>query len=221
MDDHLYTNALEVKNALVFIFGEHPWQNFDPKRIYRGTELDHQFLILFLFEVLPQFIPTGTIEFSGELHTKHGQSIELTNSSTKAISYIAKLHGATEFSMDEFVFTIPPMSDYNFKVEYTGRFARRSEAILTIQSKRCTLSSCNILSFKLSASPSKLQPIKTFNAESSVYAIPATLIKIDVKNIFPQNANFKVQIFQTTMKPAVESTASFLNQSVIIPSSPS
>ena len=207
-DEHKLTNALAVKKALVSVFGDAPWSDFKEKVIVDGSELDHRFLVLFLFQTLPFFTPKSEIEFNGQLHQQQTRCIEISNSSSKTAVYTATLVGAKEFQIQDTTFAVPPKSSYNFQITFKSRFARQSEGVVTIKTKKCILGSSNILSFKLFAVASILEPIQTVYAEAPLYSVPPLAVKVEIKNPFPEAANFRLHLSQFA---SFSKTAGFSN----------
>lgn len=78
--------------------------------------------ILQLFFALPHYIPEGPpIIFSCVLGEEVVKNIELTNPSSKPISYWVKKEGHSDFSLMVDEFTIEPKKPYDFKVKFTSR----------------------------------------------------------------------------------------------------
>lgn len=195
-DDQKLINAIAVKKALISLFGEAPWSDFNEKLIVYGSALDHRLLVLFLFQTLPFFIPKSEIEFIGQLHEHQTRFIEISNASLKSVVYTATLVGAKEFQIQETVFAVPPKSNYSFQIDFKSRFARQSEGVVTIKTKKCILGASSVLSFKLFAVAAALEPIQTVNAEAALYNVPPVVVKVEIKNPFPETANFRLHLIQ-------------------------
>ena len=52
---------------------------------------------LYIFQVLPHYVPKGTIYFKAQLGIPMTKSIELANPSKKPVSYTCSLYGSPDF----------------------------------------------------------------------------------------------------------------------------
>eukprot|EP00798_Chlamydomonas_sp_ICE-L_P019408 gene19408-26066_t len=57
-------------------------------------------LVAYLYQMLPQLVPKTTIDFYSRLGELAVKELELTNPSKKAISYLTKMDGFRDFSME-------------------------------------------------------------------------------------------------------------------------
>jgi hypothetical protein len=129
------------------------------------------------------------------MHETQTRAIEISNTSTRPITYSAVVTGAREFYIHDSSFTVPPKSTYSLRIDFKSRFARQSEGVIIIKTKKSTLGSSNIIAFKLFALAPTLTPNQTIFAEAPVYG-PPSIIKISVVNPFIESANFRLLLNQ-------------------------
>jgi hypothetical protein len=55
--------------------------------------------VVYLFQVLPHYVPKGSIYFKAHLGVPLMKSIELANPSKKTVTYICSLYGAPDFRL--------------------------------------------------------------------------------------------------------------------------
>ncbi|KAJ3084382.1 Cilia- and flagella-associated protein 47, partial [Quaeritorhiza haematococci] len=64
-----------------------------------STAFEMYLLLLFLYQTLPSFVPRETIEFHGHLNETIVREVELCNSGSKMLTYLAELEGSKDFAL--------------------------------------------------------------------------------------------------------------------------
>lgn len=133
----------------------------------------------YLYHHLPQFIPRAVVEFKGNLQEKVVKEIELTNSTTAAVSYSVQLEGSTDFALTEHMLHLDPKSTKKFPVTFTSRFSKPAEARLTFTSRRKTGSNqVSVMVFRLKSVVDRQKPLKIFDFELKVYHYQQLAIEV-------------------------------------------
>ncbi|KAJ3242207.1 Cilia- and flagella-associated protein 47 [Chytriomyces hyalinus] len=162
--------------------------------------LEVMLLLLFLFQTLPQFIPKGTVEFHGPLHQTITQEIELTNPSSRTLSYSSILVGSKEFEIHDTVpLTLGPRGQSNVAIDFCSRFSKPSKCQLRLTSKKMSLNNASILIFQLSATVDEPAPKKVYTLDAQMYCTPVSLIGVELTNPFKTRGNFSVSLKLTSV----------------------
>lgn len=111
-------NAIEFTNSMKELK-----LAFSPRacEIFHGKAHTLSLSLSYLFDVLPHYLPTATIEFSTTLHKPITKGITLTNPSKSEICYRAKYEGSNGFSLVQETFVIGPGQTGEFPVVFHAR----------------------------------------------------------------------------------------------------
>ena len=159
--------------------------------------LETFFLVLFLFQVLPQFDTKVIVEFNGNLLENVQKSIQISNPSTRHILYNPLLYGSKDFKLETEDIQVGPKSETLFQVQFKSRFTKTTSATLVLVSNNSSLNQCSVLVFSFVGTIQQMLPIKAFKIESPMYATPLATFQLNVTNLFDQKGNFKVSIRQS------------------------
>ncbi|KAJ3300030.1 Cilia- and flagella-associated protein 47 [Borealophlyctis nickersoniae] len=163
-------------------------------------------LLLFLYQVLPGYIPRGTIDFHGVLHEKMTRHIELGNTGGKSVTYLAELEGCSDFQIGRegdpsasgrsMAIQVAPKITTRVPIEFTGRFSRPAEGRLTLRSKKMGINDGAIILYDLVSAVEPSAPRKTFRVEAPMYATPPAVVNMEVTNPFSVKGVFQVVLKQ-------------------------
>jgi hypothetical protein len=90
------------------------------------------FLVL-LFHSLPYYLPRQTIEFKCMLDETVVKNIMVTNPTKKALTYLVKLEGMSDFSIENDSIMILPKQTGQFPVKFYARVSRPVTARITFK----------------------------------------------------------------------------------------
>ncbi|KAJ3017572.1 UNVERIFIED_CONTAM: Cilia- and flagella-associated protein 47 [Siphonaria sp. JEL0065] len=194
----LEANVKIVNGALKEVFKTSTFSLPVQQTIYAENPLENLLLLLFLYQTLPQFISKGAIEFHGALHASVTQGVELSNPSSRTLTYTATLTGDNEFCLpDGDVFTLNGRGQTHVGVQFTSRFSRNASGQLKLASKRMSLNNASIIVFDLAATVDPPVPKKIHTMDAQIYCTPPTQIGVEVTNPFNSKAVFRVSLIQS------------------------
>ncbi|KAM5291042.1 cilia- and flagella-associated protein 47 [Glossophaga mutica] len=163
--EQIFHNSLMIVNSLLEIgltMGIKATDICDPNPILMLM------FCVFLYEKLPQFIPKEVVVFNCTLHEAMMKTIEVRNSSCKAIVYKMTFMGrdATDFSlhMTKNVVTIPAGGHIIVTVLFTSRFLHPAEASLMLISKSKLEVGGTAMVFALKGEVHRFHPIVTIRS---------------------------------------------------------
>lgn len=199
-EDQRYSNCEKVISALNEIGMPTYFTSTDLARP-QGREC--LLFVLALYQGLPHYIPKAKIVFPCTLGEKVVKNIELTNpSANKSVSYWVKLEGSADYSVDgtEYI-TLSPNSSVSFPVSFQSRVTNPPQTAKLSFTHRPFEGSAiaSALVFQLVSNVHSRVSQATYEIETPLYK--AVQKEIEVKNIYPQDAEFSIQIFQKE-KPA-------------------
>ncbi|XP_036923682.1 cilia- and flagella-associated protein 47 [Sturnira hondurensis] len=155
---------------------------------------------VFLYEKLPQFVPKEVVIFNCTLHETVIKTIQVRNSTRKAIVYKITFIGrdATDFSlhMSDDVVTIPAESHITVTVQFTSRFLHPAEASLMLMSKSKLEVGSTVMVFALRGEVHKFHPIKTIKCKTACYQWKNITVK--VTNPFHTAGDFNVIVVESS-----------------------
>ena len=94
------------------------------------------FLVVYLYNWLPQLIPVSTVHFSGKLQEEQTRLVELSNPSNKALSYSIRLQGHPDFSIPSHSLTIDANGSAPCVVKCKPSAGRPQTSNLVLTSRR-------------------------------------------------------------------------------------
>jgi hypothetical protein len=175
-------------------------------------ELDVYFLVAFLYQALPQFVPKATIDFKGPLHDKVTRYIDISNTSSRSVGYQYYFASSADFSLDVADITatptnystpisassnavsIPARSSLKIPISFTSRFARSVKDQVTFKSKKMGLNNNSVLVFLLTGAVERMTPKKTFRIEAPMYCTPPVKGELEITNPFSVPGRFRVTL---------------------------
>ncbi|KAJ3013810.1 Cilia- and flagella-associated protein 47 [Thoreauomyces humboldtii] len=175
-------------------------------------------LLLFLLQTLPAFIPKTQVEFHCKLNETVQREIELTNPSTRPLTYICELQGFGDFTLittdsatagSGLPVTIPPKSTIRLPVEFKSRFCRPTQGNLVLRSRKMGLGCASVMVFDLRSVVQDAVPSKVVKIDGVVYATPPTSTEIEVVNPFAVKGRFKVELKESQHADSDNGPASF------------
>lgn len=90
----------------------------------------------YLFETLPRYISTTTIEYQTTIHKTITKSINIQNPSKAEITYRAKLEGSHNYTMQNDSITIAPGQNCDFNVTFSARTMKPQAGRLILSPQR-------------------------------------------------------------------------------------
>jgi hypothetical protein len=100
----------------------------------RGCNL--LYLVMYLYNFLPQLIPASTVQFSGKLQEEQTKHIELSNPSAKALAYSLRLQGHPDFSIPSRSLFLEPNGSASVAVTCKPTAGRPQTSNLVLTSRR-------------------------------------------------------------------------------------
>ena len=119
----------------------------------------------FLYEKLPNYISSATIEFSSPLHQSVNKKIKISNPNIKNIFYNASIIGpnANSFSLPNGnQIPLAPKASIDLVVNYLGNNLKSSVAYLILNGKKHASLVAETLVFTLNANIDELSPVVSF-----------------------------------------------------------
>jgi hypothetical protein len=182
-------NAIELTNCMKDLK-----LSFCPlaQEIVGGTQCTMATTVCYLYETLPHYLPSATIEFATSLRRMIQRSISLTNPSKTEIMYRAIIEGDNSFTIPKETMVVGPNQTVEFPVQFTPRTVRPVTARLSLIPSR----------------PRVVSPIATADGEgmsgrsvgrSPQYSAPVVVDLVSaVKLTDPdQSLEIEAQLYQT------------------------
>lgn len=202
-EEHRMENAKRIQEAMEKMGLEY---EIRPTDISQPIARDMFLFCLFLYQKLPSYVPKTTIEFKGSLDEEVIKQIELTNPSSKPITYTATLEGSSDFSVDATSVVLEPKgrdgSTIKFPVKFKPRFSRTVEGRLVFTSAGAGSANASTLVFLLKSQVSTSRAVVEHHIASSCYEPVTQTLKIT--NVFPQDCSFAVSLKVTHTPPAIQ-----------------
>ncbi|KAK7478911.1 hypothetical protein BaRGS_00029892 [Batillaria attramentaria] len=178
-------NALKVVNAMRYAGIDYDVQAID---ITDPNPIMMLLLVSHMYQLLPQYIPKATMDFTGTLHSTVTRQVKITNTSSKALTYQVLLAGR-----DARDFSVPRGSSLSMfsrqtiplSVEFTSRFLRPAEATLVLIGSRQGSSIGNTLTFRLRTQVDNITP-------------DLERVMLDVENPFNEGGRFRIVLVESS-----------------------
>lgn len=203
LEDQRFSNCEKVISALNEI-GMPTY--FTSSDLARPQGRESMLFVLSLYQGLPHYIPKAKIVFPCTLGEKVVKNIELTNpSANKSVSYWVKLEGSPDYSIEgtEFI-TMLPNNSISFPVSFQSRVTNPPQIAKLSFTHRTQEGStiASALVFQLISNVHSRVSQATYEIETPLYKLVQK--EIELKNIYPQDAEFTIQIFQKEKPEAVK-----------------
>ncbi|XP_059580365.1 cilia- and flagella-associated protein 47 [Alligator mississippiensis] len=156
-------------------------------------------LCVYLYEILPQYLPKRTIEFTGTLHATLVKQVRLKNPSFKPLIYSATIVGreCADFSLPKGnTVVIAPKSQISINIEFTSRFLHAAEAMLLLVSKAVSEKGGATITFSLKTKVNHIEPAGVFRCKSPCYELKK--VSLTITNPFRTNGIFRVILVEST-----------------------
>jgi hypothetical protein len=155
----------------------------------------------FLFNKLPSYVPSATIEFNGPLHTTIPKQIKITNPIAKNIFYEALIIGPNREN-----FTLPKGKELpiaargraNLAVDYKSENLKPATANLLLVGKKNGSVAADPIVFNLKANVNELSAKKIIKFQSPLYKQSES--KLDIESPYDHAGEFKIKILETGEK---------------------
>jgi Calponin homology (CH) domain len=135
--NHVSEAESNVANVLRMLEAIHCPFKIEHRHILHADPLNMLFFVAYLYEWLPQLIPQPEdIRFDGKLSQHQSRELELSNTSPHALSYVARLHGHEDFSLEASSVTLAPKSTGHVSVNCKPSTGVRQQAYLVLASTR-------------------------------------------------------------------------------------
>jgi hypothetical protein len=166
-------------------------------------------LTMIAFTTLPHYVPKCVIEFPCMLGEKVTKTIDLTNPTSKPITYRVIIDGSRKyFSLDEDkeLIAIQPKETVSFPVHFQSRLSTPVQAKLSFTSRTQEGSApAAALVFELISRITSRRSEQTIEVETLLYELLSK--DMDVVNPFPEDAEFTVKIEYVQVQPPVNPKA--------------
>jgi len=176
---------------------ENGLQSFVMVRDLSPSQISAREMVLFamvLFHSLPQYVSKTTIEFPCILGETLTKTIQLTNPSSKQITYWVKLEGSADFQLDHpDEFSVPARGSEAFPIHFQSRLSNSISAKLRFTSRAGDSSArAAAMVFMLVSKVVARKSERTFETESTLYELSTK--EVEVRNTFGKDAEFTVQL---------------------------
>lgn len=174
----------------------------------------------YLYEKLPSYVPSATIEFNSPLHEIVSKQVKIANPSGKNIFYQASIIGpnAENFSLPNGnQVPINAKGRANLEVNFVGNNLKSAIAYLLLTGKKHSSAAPDPIVFSLSASIDELTPAKTVKLQTPLYK-PCDF-EIEVENPYDKEGEFKINIIESSTRHGVIRNPFNKNQSADFESS--
>lgn len=199
-------NAIEFSNSI-----KNLKLSFQPTadEIVDSSQCINAMVAAFLFETLPHFVPSQTLEFHSTLHKPISKSITINNPSKTEIIYKVIYSGSPNFSLSSEMCVVGPNQSVEFPVMMSPKTIKQFSGKVTLLPSRPRLLSENstspvatgrapqripqfsaAIAFNLMSFVTAGHPEKTFNIETPIYEHKN--LQIHVKNVFNTPSECKI-----------------------------
>ena len=175
-------------------------------------------LVAYLFNKLPNYVPSATIEFAGPLHTAVSKQIKISNPISKNIFYEALIIGPNRenfFLSKGKELTISSRGRANLTVDFSSDNLKPAVAYLILAGRKNGSVAADPLVFNLKANVIELTAKKVVKFQSALYKQRES--NIEIENPYEHAGEFKVAILETGEKS--ESMPNPFNDEAIVMSS--
>jgi hypothetical protein len=151
--------------------------------------------LLYLFQVLPYFIPRATLEFPVMLKGTCVRNIMLNNPSKKKICYSVKLDSINDdYSIEKNIVDIEPGATVPFAVKYFARISKVNRARITFRNKKESGAQATPLVFDLVSEVQGRHNEHVVKLEEDVQLYEPISFNVLVTNPYPQAVNFNIKV---------------------------
>ena len=168
-----------------------------PQELVSLRPRDMMLLCTYFFNVLPQYKPIATLEFTGTLGEPLTKHVELNNPSGNTVVYKVRIEGDANFTLSEPVVTLAPRSKLHYAITCMNTIAKPCVGTLVFTSKRDGTAQGTALVFNLQAMVDVLRPIQSAEMQGTTYTLDT--FEVMVTNPFAQDCEFSIQLIQEFM----------------------
>ena len=169
--------------------------HFTAQDLARPSSRELVLFCLQLYQGLPHYIPKCKIIFTCPLGEKLEKKLDLANNSGKPVNYWVRIEGSTDFSIDgtESI-TLPGKGNLQFPVVFQSRVTTPVQKAKLSFTNRAGEGSAQAaaLVFELISDVKPPQSATPVEIESPLYQLCSK--KVEVKNIYGQEADFTFQL---------------------------
>jgi len=199
-NSHFEHNARLVIEALQLAQIDYPIQTAD---ILQANPRDMLLFVMYLYNVLPQFLPKASVVFNSCLGEPVEKYIQLSNPTNNEIEYQIELQCGNEARKQEFKLLVPegsqedrlilaPKQHIKFGIRVTPRFSASFEARLVFLAKSRRAQTM-VFSLKTDTNTNG-NYLQEYTAESRLYEMEP--IELEIPNPFKSAAMFRVALKQ-------------------------
>lgn len=199
-EDDFKNNAEKIIQALNEVGLQSHITNQD---LYKPQQREQLLFLIQLFFALPHYIPKSQpIIFNCVLGEEVVKSIDLTNNTSKPISYWAKYEGHPDFQLEgEDSFKVEPgKQPYHYKIKFCSRISQAVSGKVTFTNKKETNIQAATLVFELRSQISGRRSEKQWSASSALYELHEFSMQITNKFQFAEAGEFLIQIIHEKIK---------------------
>lgn len=156
-----------------------------------------------MFFALPHYIPKSQpIVFNCVLGEEVVKSIDLTNNTSKPISYWAKYEGHPDFQLegDDSFKVEPGKTPYHYKIKFCSRISQTVSGRVTFTNKKETNVQAAALVFELRSQITGRRSEKQWTVSSALYELYEFPMQITNKFQFADSGEFSIQIVHEKIK---------------------
>ena len=189
-------NAKLVLEAFKFLH-VHPSLMPTMEQLLVPHRLHMLLLCVYLFNILPNFIPKATVSFTAKLSEPCARSVELSNPSSRPIVYRLLLQGSEQYSCPVTELRMEAKAKSSLDLQYLPRFSHPCEAILfllPVKVDGCAVPS--VLVFKLSGCVTSYKISASVTTQTRLYE-PVTM-NVNVTNPFGELCEFAISVMDDT-----------------------
>lgn len=191
-EEDMKNNVEKVKDTLIQ-YGIMP----QPEIFEHPKPSAREFLLysVHLYQILPFFLPKGTLDFPVMLKGTCVRNVILSNPSSKPIQYWVKLEAPGDFSIEkEYVKLEPKDTSQSFAIKYQARISKTMKGRITFRNKRDVGSQATALVFDLISDVQGRNNEEVIKVEEDVQLYESTTFEVTIQNTYPQAVNYTVRM---------------------------
>lgn len=178
----------------------------------RRNPLAMMMMAVQLFKSLPSYAPKMTIEFNCALHEKVMREVQITNPSSKSVTYSIKMYGSKSFETEQDFIKMEPKQSILVPITFYANSSLPAEARVFFQNRKNGKSMASAIVFLLKSVIVCKYSMKVFNI-TTVCLYEFGSMEITVQNPFPRDVEFKIRLENVLAKnPDVQKMSTKLKE---------
>jgi hypothetical protein len=175
----------------------HPSLMPEVKDLLAPQRVQMLLLCVYLYNILPNFIPKASVNFTAKLSEPCSRSVELSNPSSRPIVYKLLLQGSEQYSCRVSEIRLEPKAKFSLDLQYLPRFSHPCESLLFLLPAKvdgCAVPS--VLVFKLTGQVTSYKISASAATQTRLYE-PVTM-NVNVTNPFGELCEFSISVMDDT-----------------------